>query len=85
MKLQFITSYSTDYTSFDDCFDIDVLREPTADEAKAIEAYIYDKLAEHEEEYDNRDSFDYYEAAYEAVQKYVGVAENKVVKTIYIL
>ena len=80
MRIQFVLG-----TDVENTIDIEVAEVPTEEQAKAIEDEIYKKMGEWEEENgDDFEEFDYYMCIYEAVQKYVHTAENRIVRTIYI-
>ena len=64
--------------------EFDVAAEPTKAQCKAINDYIGDALEEFEEEYDDFEEFDYYKVCREAVNKYLEVVDNPIVKTFYI-
>lgn len=54
------------------------------EQAEAIEKDIYKVMDEWEEENGDFAEFDYYMCIYEAVEKHIQIAENPIVKTIYI-
>lgn len=79
MRVQFVFG-----TNVENTVDIDVADVPTKEEAEAIENEVYNTMNAYEEENGNFIGFDFYMCCYNAVQKHVHTAENRVVKTIYI-
>lgn len=80
MRIQFVFGYDMENT-----IDIDVVEAPTEKQAQAIEDEIYNIMGAWEEENgDDFYDFDYYMCCYEAVEKHIKIAENRIVKTIYI-
>ena len=79
MRVQFV--FGTDIKN---TIDIDVADVPTKEEAEAIENEVYNTMNAYEEEHGNFIEFDFYMCCYNAVQKHIHTAENRVVKTIYI-
>ena len=79
MRIQFVLG-----TNVENTIDIDVAEIPTKEQAEAIEDEIYNKMDEWEEENGDFAEFDYYECIYEAVERHIQIAENPIVKTIYI-
>lgn len=79
MRIQFVLG-----TNVENTIDIDVVEIPTKEQAEAIEDEIYNKMDEWEEENGDFAEFDYYGCIYEAVEKHIQIAENPIVKTIYI-
>ena len=79
MRIQFVLG-----TNVENTIDIDVMEAPTENQVKAIEDDIYKVMDEWEEENGDFAEFDYYECIYEAVEKHIQIAENPIVKTIYI-
>lgn len=79
MRIQFVFG-----TDAENTIDIDVSEVPTEEQAKAIEDEVYNKMDEWEEENGDFAEFDYYMCIYEAVEKHIQIAENRIVKTIYI-
>lgn len=79
MRVQFVFGVNVENT-----IDIEVAEVPTEEQAKAIEDEIYNFMNEWEEKYGSFEDFDFYMRCYEAVQKYMHTAENRVVKTFYI-
>ena len=57
---------------------------PTEEQAKAIEDEIFNTMDKWEEENGDFSEFDYYMCCYDAVQKHIHTAENRIVRTIYI-
>ena len=81
MRVQFVFG-----TNVENTIDIEVAEVPTEEQAKAIEDEIYNTINEWEEENGNYfEDFDFYRCCYNAVQKYMHTAENRVVKTFYIV
>ena len=79
MRIQFVIG-----TNVENTIDINVAEAPTEEQAKAIEDDICKMMDEHEEVNGDFYGFDYYECCYEAVQKHIGVADNPIVRTIYL-
>lgn len=79
MRIQFVLG-----TNVENTIDIDVAEIPTEEQTKAIEDDIYKVMDEWEEENGDFAEFDYYMCIYEAVEKHIQIAENPIVKTIYI-
>ena len=79
MRIQFVLG-----TNVENTIDIDVAEIPTEEQTKAIEDDIYKVMDEWEEENGDFTEFDYYMCIYEAVEKHIQIAENPIVKTIYI-
>lgn len=79
MRIQFVLGANVENT-----IDIEVAEVPTEEQAKAIEDDIYKVMDEWEEENGDFADFDYYMCCYNAVQKHIHTAENRIVKTIYI-
>lgn len=79
MRIQFVLG-----TNVENTIDIDVMEAPTENQVKAIEDDIYKVMDEWEEENGDFAEFDYYMCCYEAVAKHMQIAENRVVRTIYI-
>ena len=79
MRIQFVLG-----TNVENTIDIDVAEIPTKEQAEAIEKDIYKVMDEWEEENGDFADFDYYMCIYEAVEKHIQIAENPIVKTIYI-
>ena len=79
MRIQFVLG-----TNVENTIDIDVAEIPTKEQAEAIEKDIYKVMDEWEEENGDFAEFDYYMCIYEAVEKHIQIAENPIVKTIYI-
>lgn len=80
MRIQFVFG-----TDVENTIDIDVLEPPTKEQAEAIENEVYNTIDNWEEENGNDFAdFDYYMCCYEAVEKYMQIAENRIVRTIYI-
>lgn len=79
MRLQFVLG-----TNVENTIDIEVAEVPTEEQARAIEDEVCSKMDEWEEENGDFAEFDYYMCCYEAVEKHMRIAENPIVKTIYI-
>ena len=79
MRIQFVLG-----TNVENTIDIDVVAAPTKEQAEAIEDDIYKVMDEWEEEKGDFAEFDYYECIHEAVEKHIQIAENPIVKTIYL-
>ena len=79
MRLQFVIGNDIENT-----IDIDITREPTEEEVRAIEDEIHDITDLYEEENGDFAGFDWYDCIYETVAKHIPIAENQVVKTIYL-
>lgn len=79
MKLQFVIGNDMENT-----VDIDVTREPTPIEAEAIENEICRAVDEYEKENGDFSDFDWCDCIYRVVEKYIPIAENRVVKTFWI-
>ena len=79
MRIQFVLG-----TNVENTIDIDVAEIPTEEQTKAIEDDIYKVMDEWEEENGDFAEFDYYICCFEAVQKHIHTAENRIVRTIYI-
>ena len=71
-------------TDMENTVDIEVAEVPTEEQAKAIEDEIFNTMDKWEEENGDFSEFDYYMCCYDAVQKHMSIAENRVVRTIYI-
>ena len=80
MRIQFVIGCDMENT-----IDIYVKRTPEKREVEAIEKEIYKHIDEYEEN-NNGDFYDfnYYDCVCEAVKKYIPIAENPVIATIYI-
>ena len=79
MRIQFVLG-----TNVENTIDIDVAEIPTKEQTEAIEDDIYSVMDEWEQEHGDFADFDYYVCIYEAVEKHIQIAENPIVKTIYI-
>ena len=79
MRIQFVLG-----TNVENTIDIDVVEAPTENQVEAIENDIYKVMDEWEEENGDFAEFDYYGCIYEAVEKHIQIAENPIVKTIYL-
>ena len=80
MRIQFVIG-----TDVENTIDIEVAEVPTKEQAQAIEDDIYEAMGDWEEENgDDFSEFDYYMCCYKAVEKHIQIAENRVVRTIYI-
>ena len=79
MRIQFVLGMDVENT-----IDIDIAEIPTEEQAKAIEDDIYSVMDKWEQEHGDFAEFDYYMCIYEAVEKHIQIAENPIVKTIYI-
>lgn len=79
MRIQFVFN-----NDFGRTVDIDVSEVPDDEQTKAIEDDIYSAMEKYEEENGCFADFDYYECCFEVVQKHIHIAENRVVKTLYI-
>lgn len=79
MRIQFVFG-----TNVENTIDIEVSEVPTKEQAEAIENEVYNTMDKWEEENEDFTDFDFYMCCYEAVQKHVHTAENRVVKTFYI-
>lgn len=79
MKIQFVFG-----NDLENVFDIDVAEAPTEEQANAIEQEIQKRMGDYEKEYGDFENFNYYECCYDAVMKYMHIAENRVVKTFYL-
>ena len=82
MRLQFVFR-----TDVENPIDINVVEVPTEYQLKAIEEEIYADMEKYIEESgeENLDNFDFYMCCYEAVKHHIHIAENRIVKTIYIM
>ena len=79
MKIQFV--FNNDYNT---AINIDVSKIPTEEEAQKIENILIEIMDKYERENEDFTDFDFYTVCYEAVKQVIPIAENKVVKTIYI-
>lgn len=79
MRIQFVIG-----TNVENTIDIEVAEIPTEEQTKAIEDDIYNAMDEWERGHGDFAEFDYYMCCFEAVQKHMSIAENPIVKTIYI-
>lgn len=79
MRIQFVLG-----TDMENTVDIEVAEVPTEEQAKAIEDEIFNAMDKWEEENGDFAEFDYYMCCFEAVQKHIHTAENRIVQTIYI-
>ena len=79
MRIQFVLG-----TNVENTIDIDVAEIPTEEQTKAIEDDIYKVMDKWEVENGDFAEFDYYMCIYEAVEKHIQIAENPIVKTIYL-
>ena len=79
MKIQFV--FNNDYNT---TINIDVNKIPTEEEAQKIENILIEIMDKYERENEDFMDFDFYRACNEAVKQVIPIAENKVVKTIYI-
>ena len=79
MRIQFVLG-----TDMENTVDIEVAEVPTEEQAKAIEDEIFNTMDNWEEENGDFSEFDYYMCCFEAVQKHIHTAENRIVRTIYI-
>lgn len=64
--------------------EFDVAEEPTKEECETIENAIHQTKEDWEKEYGDANGFDYFEACYNAVQKYLKPTNDEIVKTIYL-
>ena len=78
-KLQFIAGLGEG-----DVYNIDVLREPTEEEAEAINTGIQDYMENYEQQNGDFYGVDLYGTIYDIVRKHVPLAEFRVVKTFYL-
>ena len=79
MKIQFV--FNNDYNT---TINIDVNKNPTEEEAQKIENILVEIMDKYEQENEDFMDFDFYRACNVAVKQVIPIAENKVVKTIYI-
>ena len=79
MKIQFV--FNNDCNT---AINIDVNKIPTEEEAQKIENILVEIMDKYEQENEDFMDFDFYRACNEAVKQVIPIAENKVVKTIYI-
>lgn len=79
MRIQFVFG-----TNVENTIDIEVSEVPTKEQAEAIENEVYNTMGKWEEENEDFTDFDFYKCCYNAVQKHVHTAENRIVKTFYI-
>lgn len=81
MRIQFVIG-----TNVENTIDINVSESPTDEQIKAIEDEIYADMEKYLDESgeENLDNFDYYMCCYEAVKHHIHIAENRIVRTIYI-
>ena len=79
MRIQFVLG-----TNVENTIDIEVTEVPTEQQVKAIEDDIYNRMDKWEEENGDFAEFDYYMCCYESVEKHMQIAENRIVRTIYI-
>lgn len=79
MRIQFVLG-----TNVENTIDIEVAEVPTEQQVKAIEDDIYNRMDKWEEENGDFAEFDYYMCCYKAVEKHMQIAENRIVRTIYI-
>lgn len=79
MRIQFVVGYNPENT-----IDINIERIPEKWETEAIENEIYNALDIYEQENGSREGFDYWGQIYKIVEKYIPIAENPIVTTIYI-
>lgn len=79
MRIQFVLG-----TDMENTVDIEVAEVPTEEQVKAIEDEIFNTMDKWEEENGDFSEFDYYMCCFEAVQKHIHTAENRIVQTIYI-
>lgn len=65
--------------------EFDVAEEPTEEQCKAVEDYIFNEQEKWDEENDGDFAeFDHWEVCCDAAVKYLNIVENEVVKTFYI-
>ena len=79
MKMQFV--FNNDYNT---AINIDVNKIPTEEETQKIENILVEIMDKYEQENEDFMDFDFYRACNKAVKQVIPIAENKVVKTIYI-
>jgi hypothetical protein len=80
MRIQFCHNCTEDFVA-----EFEVASEPTKSQCEAIEDEIYKTMGEWEEEHDGDfEDFDFWDCCYNALNKYVPIVANPVVKTFYI-
>ena len=79
MRVQFCHNCTEEFVA-----EFEVANEPTKHQCEAIEDEIYKAMDEWEEEHGDFEDFDYWECCYNALNKYVSIVANPVIKTFYI-